>query len=281
MKSILYLLIALAFQAPCYAEVTDLSAEHRKILRDASGFRQLYKAADLPASIVVLCADHKGRLADPGQNWQVTDIIIDESFADRRLIWAAVNGEFYVVHYEAGGRGHSYHILLAKFKEGDSAKLLWHEAAGRFKDFNAFLDSLNAGKEIIFPSWGNGAPEIALTVKGDWNQKTNKGPDFDIHHLTPDIGVDSITIYVGHNPQDSVGADATATKINVGKSPVVFYVTRRDGIFHAEAVIEGFFSGLKGPGVSELKLHIMINAANSERLADLFKYIETLKPIEP
>lgn len=138
----------------------------------------------------------------------------------------------------------------------------------------------NSGsKEIILPSWGNGAPEIAITVKGDWKQKLNKGPDFDVHYLTLNTGGNSIGIYVGHNPQEIMKTDATTTKLTVGTNSVIFYVTQQNGASHAEAIIDGFFRGFEGSGVAQLRLHIMINARNSEQLAEIFKDIETLKPI--
>ena len=138
----------------------------------------------------------------------------------------------------------------------------------------------SASREIVLSSWGNGAPEITITVKGNWKKgKTHKGPDFDVHYLTPNADGDSIAIYVGHNPQDIARANATTAKINVGANPVTFYVTQRDGISHAEAIVDGFFGGFEGSGVAVLRLHIIINARNSEQLAEIFKYIETLKPI--
>lgn len=151
--------------------------------------------------------------------------------------------------------------------------------AGAFVALFPAQAQTNTSKEIVLPSWGNGAPEIAITFKGNWNQKSNKGPDFDVHYLTPNTDGDSIAIYVGHNPQPIVQTDATTTNINVGTNSVTFYVTQRDGISHAEAIIDGFFSGFEGSGVAELRLHIMINARNPEQLAEIFKYIETLKPI--
>jgi gamma-glutamylcyclotransferase (GGCT)/AIG2-like uncharacterized protein YtfP len=135
-------------------------------------------------------------------------------------------------------------------------------------------------KEIVFPSWGNNAPEIAIIVKGDWKEKTNKGPDFDIHYLTLNTNGDSIAIYVGNNPQSLVKTNATTTNVNIGTKQATFYVTQRDGVSQAEAIIDGLFSGFEGSGVAELRLHIMVNAKSSEKLAEIFKYIETLKLID-
>ncbi len=64
-----------------------------------------------------------------------------------RLIWAAVGGEYYVVHYERGGIDHSFHMLIAKLTKNDAEpKLVWRAVGGPFKDYAAFLDALRNGK---------------------------------------------------------------------------------------------------------------------------------------
>jgi hypothetical protein len=63
------------------------------------------------------------------------------------LIWAARDGEYFVVHYERGGIGHSYHVLVARFKAKDSkAEPLWRgvELGGPLKDYKAFLDAIES-----------------------------------------------------------------------------------------------------------------------------------------
>jgi len=127
------------------------------------------------------------------------------------------------------------------------------------------------------PSWGGGAPEIAITLKSDWDQKITKGPDFDVHYLTHRDY--SITLYVGHHPQPIAQTDATRIKIKIGKHPVTFFVTRKDNNSHADAIIDGFFTGFQGSGVSALRVHIMIRTRNPDHLAGIFKYIETLRPL--
>ena len=72
-----YLLFAVAIQSLCYADVTKLPAENRKALLDASFFHEIHSTKDLPPAIVALCVDDKGKLADPGQNWNATDAVTD------------------------------------------------------------------------------------------------------------------------------------------------------------------------------------------------------------
>jgi hypothetical protein len=148
MKQIsLYVLFAVAMQKLCFADVTKLSAEDRKILQDSSRFQELHSTKELPSAVVALCVDDKGRLAEPGQNWNATDAITDPTLPWKRLIWAAVGSGYYVVHYERGGIDHSFHILVTKFPTDDAKpKVIWSGVGGLFKDYAAFVDALQHGK---------------------------------------------------------------------------------------------------------------------------------------
>jgi len=83
------LLFAAAIQSFYCADITKLSAEDRRVLQDSSRFHEVHATTNLPSAIVALCADD-GRLAEPGQNWQATDVITDPTLPGKRLIWAAV-----------------------------------------------------------------------------------------------------------------------------------------------------------------------------------------------
>ena len=154
----LYLLFTLATQSLCCADATKfatanpsgggLSAEDRKALLDASRFHEVHSTRELPSAILALCdGGGDGKLAEPGQKWNATDSIIDPTLPGKRLIWAAIGGEYYVVHYERGGIAHTYHILVAKLARNDTKpKVVWRAVGGPFKDYGAFLDALRSGK---------------------------------------------------------------------------------------------------------------------------------------
>jgi hypothetical protein len=142
-----YLLFAIAIHSPCYADVTKLSAHDRKILENSSQFHEVHSTKDLPPAVVVLCADDKGKIAEPGQNWNATDAVTDATLPWKRLIWAAVGSDYYVVHYERGGIDHSFHILVAKVtKNGANPTVVWHAVGKQLKDYAAFTDALRSGK---------------------------------------------------------------------------------------------------------------------------------------
>jgi hypothetical protein len=88
-----------------------------------------------------------GKLAEPGQNWNATDVITDPTLPGKRLIWAAIGEEYYVVHYERGGIAHSFHILVAKLPKNDAKPtVVWRAVGHQLKDDAAFLDALRNGK---------------------------------------------------------------------------------------------------------------------------------------
>jgi len=148
MKQIsLYVLFAIAIQSFCYGDVTKLLPEDRKALQNSSRFHGVHSTSDLPAAVVALCADDKGRLADPGQNSNATDAITDPTLPWKRLVWAAVGGEYYVVHYERGGIDHSFHIVAVKLaKNHTKPKTIWSVVGSPLKDYTAFLEALLNGK---------------------------------------------------------------------------------------------------------------------------------------
>lgn len=138
-----FLLVIAATQATCWAAVTKLRAEDRRALENAPQFQEVHATTKLPPQVLAFCADGHGRIAEPGQKWQHTDVVRDDTLAGKRLIWGASGGGLYVVHYESGGRGHAYHVLVARFKQGDrKAEVVWHAVGGQLKDFRALLAAI-------------------------------------------------------------------------------------------------------------------------------------------
>jgi hypothetical protein len=49
------------------------------------------------------------------------------------------------VHYERGGRGHSFHILVAAMKNGE-ARAVWRAIGDRFENYSDFLDAVRTAR---------------------------------------------------------------------------------------------------------------------------------------
>jgi hypothetical protein len=145
---VLYLLCTVSMCSFCYADVTNLATDDRKALEKASQFHEIHSTSDLPPAVLALCdGGGDGKLAEPGQKWNATDVIIDPTLPGKRLIWAAVGGDYYVVHYERGGIAHTFHILVARLAKNDAkSRVVWRAVGGPFKDYAAFLQALQSGK---------------------------------------------------------------------------------------------------------------------------------------
>jgi ABC-type amino acid transport substrate-binding protein len=148
MRLIHSLLVVMAVQSICIADVTKLPADNQKALRDVSRFHEIPSATNLPPAVFAFCADHSGRLAGPGQKWEVSDVINNATLAQKRMIWAVTDGSLFVVHYESGGRAHGFHVLVAKLEAGHGkASFVWHGVCFvPLKDFRAFVDALATKK---------------------------------------------------------------------------------------------------------------------------------------
>ena len=154
----LCLLFTVSIQSLCYGDVKKfananpsgggLAAKDREALQDAARFHEIHSTSDLPPAVLALCdGGGDGKLAEPGGKWNATDAIIDPTLPGKRLIWAAVSGDYYVVHYERGGLAHTFHVLVAKLAKTDAKpKVVWRAVGGPFKDYAAFLNGLRTGK---------------------------------------------------------------------------------------------------------------------------------------
>ena len=140
-----FFLLGVGIQSTTFADITKLPAAHRKVLENSSHFHPVRAITNLPLAIVVLCADDSGGLAESGQKWEATDVITDGSLPRKRLIWAAVSGVHYVIHYERGGRGHSFHVLVATLAKGETKpKVVWRGVGRQLKDYDAFVKALRS-----------------------------------------------------------------------------------------------------------------------------------------
>ena len=91
----------------------NLSAPEKGQLLAFSGAARNTSLDALPAGIAKQCADSGGKLGAPSDKWEPTDVIRDPTLPRSRLIWHATSGRQTLVHYETGGRGHSYWLLIA------------------------------------------------------------------------------------------------------------------------------------------------------------------------
>ena len=102
----------------------------------------------LPASILKACTEIGGSrhvLANPGHRFEATDVIRDESLPRKRLIFAGVSGNRWFVHYEQGGRGHSFRLAFFQVTSPSTMKPLWLGFCGPAKDIADLRSQVRAG----------------------------------------------------------------------------------------------------------------------------------------
>jgi len=136
--------------------------------------------------------------------------------------------------------------------------------------------------DYILPSWGNGAPKLAITLTGEWQTKREKGPDFDVYWFgrsTTGGRPVSFGVYVGHNPHAMDEASGmSVTNVLVGSNMVRFVVNQQNDTLHADGIVSNVFQSFEGPVVSDLLLHFMVNARSPTDMEQCFVNFRTLRP---
>ena len=141
MKTVVLLLSVLALASIGNAAVTHLAPEYRFLLMQQGAFR-VVAMSQIPSSIALLCADSNGRMAAPGERWEATDTLSGDNLPRKRFIWAATHNNYYLLHYERGGRAHSFHVVIAYMRGEGTVELLWHASATQYQDVSAFMKAL-------------------------------------------------------------------------------------------------------------------------------------------
>lgn len=107
---------------------TRLSPAQKEHILDGQ-FNEVTKAEAMPVNAKQAFAKITGEpsfdLANPGQKYQVTDVVVDRGLPRRRLVFAGVRGDEWFVHYELGGIGHSYCFLLFKVDPQNRLQFVW------------------------------------------------------------------------------------------------------------------------------------------------------------
>jgi hypothetical protein len=91
-------------------------------------YRILRSVGDLSGGIQKLYTvrgESRIAMADPGESFQATDVVVDSALPWRRLILAGVTPDRALIHYELGGIGRSFVVELYDLKSPQSAVGVW------------------------------------------------------------------------------------------------------------------------------------------------------------
>ena len=100
-------------------------AKHCALLPSTAEFPNRLKAA-----FAALTKQNQFALANPTDNYQATDFVEDPKLPIRRLVIAGNCEGFWFIHYEQGGRGHSYAVVLFKDDKGGQPAFVWGGRGG-------------------------------------------------------------------------------------------------------------------------------------------------------
>jgi hypothetical protein len=147
MRALCLFAFCLAVAAHAYAgipRITRLAPKDRAALEHPASIKLFYSVSAIPAPVRSACAtvisDHNFRLADPGKDYN-EGCDADHRIPDRRLIWAAQLPDRFVVHYESGGRAHSFHIIVVSFPSSRPV-VVWRAPANKYEDYSSFVAAL-------------------------------------------------------------------------------------------------------------------------------------------
>ena len=127
----------------------SLSISEREHLLDGD-FRIVSSTSNLPAPIKLAFATVTGEkqflLANPGAKYQVTDVVDEPELPFRRLVFAGVSGGQWFIHYERGGYGHSYSILVFRVQDNGRVAFVWGGAGDRANDLGDLRHAIASGR---------------------------------------------------------------------------------------------------------------------------------------
>lgn len=115
-------------------------------------FNEVRNVGTIPEAVLI---QFQGGLADPGQEFQSTDVIRGRPLPLRRLIVAGASQRYYVVHYERGGIGRSWLLALFELSDG-KASVRWVSNTGRMSDLQELktvLESRQLSNELGRTAW--------------------------------------------------------------------------------------------------------------------------------
>jgi len=72
-----------------------------------------------------LAGEHDFKMANPGNKYQATDVVVEPGLPFRRLVFAGIATDKYLLHYEEGGIGHIYQIAVFGVDSEGKVKFLW------------------------------------------------------------------------------------------------------------------------------------------------------------
>ncbi|HVP42982.1 MAG TPA: hypothetical protein VMS96_06090 [Terriglobales bacterium] len=102
--------------------------------------------ATVKRAFAVITGQKQFALANPGEKYQVTDVVDEPGLPFRRLVFAGVRDDEWFIHYEHGGIGRSYEVVVFSIDSEKQLHFIWGGAgASGAKDFQELRGMVSAG----------------------------------------------------------------------------------------------------------------------------------------
>jgi len=139
---------------------------------------------------------------------------------------------------------------------------------------------------LTIESWGNGAPELKISVPSGYAVEKQKGPDFDVHYVGSRNPRDpSMGIYVGHHPnpfsshKKGIETEKEADIILGQNVEWIYWQEKEDGeiTYHCETIVREGFKGMGGSGVAGLMIHVFIKGTDQKQVHSFKTSVRSLR----
>jgi hypothetical protein len=115
-----------------YIEFPPTSAAQAEEFLDGN-FSLITDVRNLPSPVLAAFTERGGSrlvIANPGEKFRATDVVVDATVPSKRLILAGVSGEKVFVHYEQGGIGLSHVLALYEVPLMERIQPVWRGYCG-------------------------------------------------------------------------------------------------------------------------------------------------------
>ena len=92
-------------------------------------------------------------IADPGREFQVTDVIVKPNLPIRRLVAAGCSTDHCLVHYERGGFAHTWHVAVFRWTPAQTRFEWGGVSAGRLGTVDDIRKAILSGAIKPSTSW--------------------------------------------------------------------------------------------------------------------------------
>jgi mono/diheme cytochrome c family protein len=137
----------LSLRRPSNSAANYVPPHHRISVGDFSIEKNVGRLpANLKSAFAQLAGERYFNMANPGEKFQVTDVIDEPGLPWRRLFFAGISNDKYFIHYEKGGIAHSSHLAVFAVNSDGKVSFLWGGPGPAAKDLAQLRTMLAAGK---------------------------------------------------------------------------------------------------------------------------------------